>query len=158
MAWDFETDADFQAKLDWADEFVRREVEPLDLAFRESAAPYDRQNPIYKRITDPLKAEVRRQGLWACHLGPELGGRGFGQVKLALMNEILGRSGSAPGIFGAQAPDTGNMEILAHYGTEEQKKKWLPRMVAGATVCAIAMTRDRQRPAGHSHARNPRRR
>ena len=140
MAWDFETDADFQAKLDWADEFVRREVEPLDLAFRESAAPYDRQNPIYKRITDPLKAEVRRQGLWACHLGAELGGKGFGQVKLALLNEILGRSNWAPNVFGCQAPDSGNAEILAHYGTEEQKRRYLQPLLDGEIVSCFSMT------------------
>jgi acyl-CoA dehydrogenase len=140
MAWDFETDADFQAKLDWADEFVRREVEPLDLAFRESAAPYDRQNPIYKRITDPLKAEVRRQGLWACHLGSELGGKGFGQVKLALLNEILGRSNWAPNVFGCQAPDSGNAEILAHYGTEEQKRRYLQPLLDGEIVSCFSMT------------------
>jgi len=140
MAWDFETDAEFQAKLDWADEFVRREVEPLDLAFRESAAPYDRQNPIYKRITDPLKAEVRRQGLWACHLGSELGGKGFGQVKLALLNEILGRSNWAPNVFGCQAPDSGNAEILAHYGTEEQKRRYLQPLLDGEIVSCFSMT------------------
>jgi len=140
MAWDFETDRDFQAKLDWADEFVRREVEPLDLAFRESAAPYDRQNPIYKRITDPLKAEVRRQGLWACHLGAELGGKGFGQVKLALLNEILGRSNWAPSVFGCQAPDSGNAEILAHYGTEEQKRRYLQPLLDGEIVSCFSMT------------------
>jgi acyl-CoA dehydrogenase len=140
MAWDFETDADFQAKLDWTDEFVRREVEPLDLAFRESAAPYDRKNPIYKRITDPLKAEVRRQGLWACHLGPELGGKGFGQVKLALLNEILGRSNWAPSVFGCQAPDSGNAEILAHYGTEEQKRRYLQPLLDGEIVSCFSMT------------------
>jgi acyl-CoA dehydrogenase len=72
MAWDFETEPDFQAKLDWMDRFVREEVEPLDLAFRESGAPYDRKNPVYRKVTAPLMAEVRKQGLWACHLGPEL--------------------------------------------------------------------------------------
>jgi acyl-CoA dehydrogenase len=140
MAWDFETEPDFQAKLDWADDFVRREVEPLDLAFRESAAPYDRRNPIYKRITDPLKAEVRKQGLWACHLGPELGGEGFGQVKLALLNEILGRSNWAPNVFGCQAPDSGNAEILAHYGTEEQKRRYLRPLLDGEIVSCFSMT------------------
>ena len=51
---------------------------------------------------------MRRQGLWATHLGPELGGQGFGQLKLALLNEILGRSQWASVVFGCQAPDTGN--------------------------------------------------
>ena len=61
---------------------------------------------------------MRRQGLWATHLGPELGGQGYGQLKLALLNEILGRSQWAPIVFGCQAPDTGNAEIIAHYGTD----------------------------------------
>jgi acyl-CoA dehydrogenase len=131
MAWDFETDPEFQKKLDWTDEFVRREVEPLDLAFPDTAAPYDRRNPVYKKLTDPLKAEVRKHGLWACHLGPELGGEGYGQVKLALLNEILGRSMWAPNIFGCQAPDSGNAEILAHYGTEAQKRQYLQPLLDG---------------------------
>jgi len=140
MAWDFETDADFQKKLDWADAFVTNDVEPLDLAFRDTAAPFDRKNPVYKKLTDPLKAEVRRQGLWACHLGPELGGHGYGQVKLALLNEILGRSMWAPNIFGCQAPDTGNAEILAHYGTPAQKARYLQPLLDGEIVSCFSMT------------------
>jgi acyl-CoA dehydrogenase len=140
MAWDFETEPEFQAKLDWTDDFVCREVEPLDLAYGDTAAPYDRRNPVYKKITDPLKAEVRRQGLWACHLGPELGGKGYGQVKLALLNEILGRSMWAPNIFGCQAPDSGNAEILAHYGTDAQKKKYLQPLLDGDIVSCFSMT------------------
>jgi acyl-CoA dehydrogenase len=140
MAWDFETDPAFQKKLDWADAFVTAEVEPLDLAFRDSAAPFDRKNPVYKKITDPLKAEVRRQGLWACHLGPELGGLGYGQVKLGLLNEILGRSMWAPNIFGCQAPDTGNAEILAHYGTPAQKARYLQPLLDGEIVSCFSMT------------------
>src|ERR1043166_2510537 len=138
--WDFETEPEFQAKLDWADEFVRREVEPLDLAFRDSAAPYDRKNPVYKKITAPLKAEVREQGLWACHLGPELGGKGYGQVRLALLNEILGRSRWAPSIFGCQAPDSGNAEILAHFGTPEQKERYLRPLLDGEISSSYSMT------------------
>ena len=140
MAWDFETEPEFQEKLDWADEFVRRDVEPLDLAFPDTSAPYDRRNPVYKRITDPLKAEVRKHGLWACHLGPELGGPGYGQLKLALLNEILGRSMWAPTIFGCQAPDSGNAEILAHYGTDEQKRKYLQPLLDGDIVSCFSMT------------------
>ncbi|PRC61949.1 acyl-CoA dehydrogenase, partial [Mycobacterium sp. ITM-2017-0098] len=70
-----------------------------------------------RKAIDPLKEEVRRRGLWATHLGADLGGQGYGQLKLALLNEILGRSQWAPIIFGCQAPDTGNAEIIAHYGT-----------------------------------------
>jgi len=140
MAWDFETEPEFQAKLDWMDAFVRDKVEPLDLAFRDAGAPYDRKSPVFKKIVPPLKEAVKRQGLWACHLGPELGGKGYGQVKLALMNEILGRSNWAPSVFGCQAPDSGNAEILAHYGTPEQKKKYLAPLLEGDIVSCFSMT------------------
>jgi acyl-CoA dehydrogenase len=140
MAWDFSTDPAFQAKLDWADDFVTREIEPLDLVYPDSGAPYDRKNPTYRRLTRPLVEEVRRQGLWACHLGPELGGLGYGQVKLALLNEILGRSMWAPSVFGCQAPDSGNAEILAHYGTDAQKARYLRPLLDGEIVSAFSMT------------------
>lgn len=140
MAWDFETEPEFQRKLDWIDEFVREEIEPLDVLARELG-----WEKVRKR-RDELKQIVKENDLWACHLGPELGGKGYGQVSLALMNEILGRSGMAPGIFGAQAPDTGNMEILAHYGTDEQKTKWLEPLMAGEIYSAYSMTE----PAGGS--------
>jgi acyl-CoA dehydrogenase len=140
MSWDFETEPDFQQKLDWIDTFVRDEIEPLDLVFPDPGAPYDRKNPTYRKLTEPLKQEVRKRGLWACHLGPELGGLGYGQVKLALMNEILGRSMWAPSVFGCQAPDSGNAEILAHYGTEEQKKKYLSPLLDGDIVSSFSMT------------------
>ncbi len=104
VAWDFETDPEYQKKLDWADEFVREEVEPLDYVF-----PHQQFVPMtdpQRAIIDPLKDEVRRQGLWATHLGPELGGQGFGQLKLALLNEILGRSPWASNVCSAAAGST----------------------------------------------------
>jgi acyl-CoA dehydrogenase len=138
MAWDFETDPEYQEKLDWADAFVREKVEPLDLLFpHEQFVPLDEER---RRIIDPLKAEVRRQGLWATHLGPELGGQGYGQVKLALLNEILGRSSWAPIVFGCQAPDTGNAEIIAHYGTPEQKERYLKPLLEGEIFSCYSMT------------------
>jgi len=140
MPWDFQTDPEFQEKLDWADRFVTEKIEPLDLAYPEPSAPFDRRNPDFKRLTDPLKQQVRDQGLWACHLGPELGGEGYGQVKLALLNEILGRSAWAPAVFGCQAPDTGNAEILAHYGTDEQKARFLQPLMDGEIVSCFSMT------------------
>jgi len=89
---------------------------------------------------EPLRDKVKEQGLWACHLGPELGGQGFGQLKLALMNEILGRSRFAPTVFGCQAPDSGNGEILAKYGTAEQKKRYLEPLLANEIVSCFSMT------------------
>ncbi len=135
--WDFETDPQFQKELDWIDQFVREEVEPLDhiLEF-----PYEVKNPKRNALVRPLQAKVKERGLWACHLGPELGGQGFGQVKLALINEILGRSRFAPTVFGCQAPDSGNAEILAHYGTEDQKSRYLRPLLDNEIVSCFAMT------------------
>ncbi|PON19895.1 acyl-CoA dehydrogenase [Candidatus Entotheonella serta] len=137
MAWDFETEPEFQTELDWMDEFVREEVEPLDFVL---GSPYDIGNPKNQKIVPKLQAEVRKRGLWACHLGPELGGQGYGQLKLALINEILGRSHFAPIVFGCQAPDTGNAEILAHFGTEEHKQKYLQPLLNGEIVSCYSMT------------------
>jgi acyl-CoA dehydrogenase len=138
MAWDFETDPDYQAQLDWADDFVRTEVEPLDLLFPDEVfVPLD---GVRRKIIDPLKQRVRDQKLWATHLGPELGGEGHGQLKLALLNEILGRSSWAPIVFGCQAPDTGNAEIIAHYGTDAQKERYLRPLLEGEMFSCYSMT------------------
>jgi acyl-CoA dehydrogenase len=137
MAWDFETDPEFQKQLDWIDEFMRSRIEPLDYVL---GSPYDVADPKRNALVRPLQAEVRTRKLWACHLGPDLGGQGYGQVKLALMNEILGRSRFGPTVFGCQAPDTGNAEILAHYGTAAQKKKFLEPLLANEIVSCFSIT------------------
>jgi len=138
VAWDFETEPDFQEKLDWADQFVRTEVEPLDLVW--GGLEFTPLDDVRRAVVDPLKAEVRRQGLWATHLGPDLGGQGYGQLKLSLLNEILGRSSWAPIVFGCQAPDTGNAEIIAHYGTDEQKERYLKPLLEGEVFSCYSMT------------------
>ena len=137
MAWEFETDAAFQEHLDWVTEFVRTEVEPLDHVIEH---PYDLADPVRNELIRPLQDRVRERGLWACHLGPELGGQGYGQVKLALLNEILGTSRAAPIVFGCQAPDSGNAEILAHYGTPEQKERYLRPLLDNEIVSCFSMT------------------
>ena len=137
MAWDFETEPDFQSKLDWVDTFVREEVEPLDFVF---GSPYDKSDEKAMAVLRPLQQKVKDQDLWAAHLGPDLGGQGYGQVKLGLLNELLGRSGWAPSVFGCQAPDSGNAEILAHYGTDEQKGKYLQPLLDGAISSCYSMT------------------
>ncbi len=137
MAWDFETDSEFQGDLDWALEFVKNEVEPLDLVLDD---PYDKANETAMAIVRPLQQQVKDRRLWACHLGAELGGPGYGQLKLALLNEILGRSRWAPTVFGCQAPDSGNAEILAHYGTAEQKERFLRPLLKGDISTCYSMT------------------
>ena len=69
-----------------------------------------------------------------------MGGQGYGQVKLALLNELLGRSRWAPSVFGCQAPDSGNAEILAHFGTAEQKAKYLQPLLDGTISSCYSMT------------------
>jgi len=138
MAWDFETDPEFQEKLDWADEFVRNEVEPLDHVW--GGLEFFPLDDTRRKVVDPLKQQVRDHDLWAAHLGPELGGKGYGQLKLSLLNEILGRSRWAPIIFGTQAPDTGNAEIIAHYGTPEQKERYLQPLLDGEVFSCYSMT------------------
>jgi acyl-CoA dehydrogenase len=134
MAWDFSTDPGYAAKLDWARAFVREEIWPLEtVAGGLSQADLD-------RIYAPLRQEVRRQGLWAAHLDPALGGQGYGQVKLGLLHEVLGTSPYAPNAFGCQAPDSGNSEILALAGTPEQKERYLEPLLAGDLKSAFSMT------------------
>ncbi len=135
--WSFETDPEFQTQLDWIGRFVREEVEPLDHLL---GSQWNIHDPRFTKLVRPLQAKVRERGLWACHLGPELGGKGYGQLKLALMNEQFGRSRFGPIVFGAQAPDTGNAEILAHYGTPAQKKRFLEPLLANEIVSCFSMT------------------
>ncbi|MDB5968660.1 MAG: acyl-CoA dehydrogenase domain protein [Hydrocarboniphaga sp.] len=137
---DFSIDPEFQQKLDWMNQFVREEVEPLDLLFPQSGAPYDKKNTRALKILRPLQQRVREQGLWACHLDPSLGGPGYGQLKLTLMNEIIGRCSWAPNVFGCAAPDSGNADILAMYGTEAQKTRYLQPLLNGEICSCFSMT------------------
>ena len=134
MAWDFSTEPEFQEKLDWMRQFVREEIWPLETIVDDLA-----QEQLV-RVYAPLQAEVKSRGLWAAHLPPDLGGQGFGQVKLGLMHEILGSTPFAPVVFGNQAPDSGNSEILAMAGTPEQKERWLHPLLAGDLKSAFSMT------------------
>jgi acyl-CoA dehydrogenase len=135
--WDFETDPEYQADLDWASDFVRDEVEPLQYVIPHVL---DLDDPVRQALIPPLQQQVKDRGLWATHLGPELGGKGHGQVKLALLNEILGRVPMEPIVFGCQAPDSGNAEILAHYGTEDHKRKYLQPLLDGKIFSCFSMT------------------
>jgi acyl-CoA dehydrogenase len=139
VSWSFETDPEFQRKLDWIDTFTREEIEPLDLVFRGAGDPWDPASPAARAMA-PLRDRVKQEKLWACHLGPELGGEGYGQVKLGLMNEILGRSRFGPSVFGCQAPDSGNAEILAHFGTPAQKERFLQPLLDGRIASCYSMT------------------
>jgi acyl-CoA dehydrogenase len=134
MAWDFSTDPEFQEHLDWMRDLVRGEVWPIETVFDELSEEG------FRRAIRPLQDRVKERGLWAAHLPPELGGQGFGQVKLGLMHEILGSSPFAPAVFGNAAPDSGNSEILALAGTADQKERYLYPLLAGDLRSAFSMT------------------
>jgi acyl-CoA dehydrogenase len=87
-----------------------------------------------------LQHEAKDAGLWAPHLPAEAGGSGSGFIEYAYLNEEIGRSFIAQLIFGCQAPDAGNGEILHLYGTDEQKERYLKPLVEGATRSFFGMT------------------
>ena len=134
MSWDFSTEPEFEAQLQWMRGFVREHVWPLETLADELGWEG------LRRAAVPLQEHVRARGLWAAHLDPELGGQGFGQVKLGLMHEILGSSPIAPLVFGNAAPDSGNSEILALAGSAEQKDRYLHPLLAGDLKSAFSMT------------------
>ena len=134
MTWDFATEPEFEAQLEWMRAFVRENVWPLETLAGELGWEG------LRRAARPFQEQVKEQGLWAAHLDPELGGQGFGQVKLGLMHEILGSSPIAPLMFGNAAPDSGNSEILALAGTPEQKERYLHPLLAGDLKSAFSMT------------------
>jgi len=87
-----------------------------------------------------LQARVKDMGMWAPHLPAEAGGMGIGFMPYVYMNELLGRSPHAPRAFGAQAPDSGNAEILWQFGTPEQRERWMKPLVAGEITSCFSMT------------------
>ncbi len=136
MAWDFSTESEFEEKLAWMRGFIDDEILPLETL----ELSYDEVLSVIR----PLQDEVKTRGLWAAHLPPSLGGMGFGQVKLGLMHEILGKSAFAPVVFGNNAPDSGNAELLAvgieSSGREDQRSKWLQPLLDGKLRSAFSMT------------------
>jgi acyl-CoA dehydrogenase len=132
MSWDFETEPEFEARLLWMREFVREEIYPLETL--------DIDWRTYWKLIEPLKEQVKKRGMWAAHLPEKMGGQGLGQVQLALMHEILGGSDLAPPVFGSQAPDSGNTELIALAGTADQKHRWMQPVLDGKMLSAFSMT------------------
>lgn len=138
---DFSIDAEFQKKLDWMSDFVANRIRPLEYLYDyDIDAAYDVGNKGLRKIIRHLQDEVKKQGMWAAHLPPHLGGQGFGAVKLTYINEHFGGSAFGPVVFGCQGPDSGNSEILAMFGTEEQKRSYLEPLLANDVFSCYAMT------------------
>ena len=120
--------------LEMAREFVDKEVIPLERSFLTSS---------FKSLLPQLEEKrqmVRKMELWAPPHPKEYGGMGLDLIEFALLSEELGRSPLGHFVFGCQAPDAGNIEILHLYGTDEQKKKYLEPLVRGEIRSCFSMT------------------
>jgi acyl-CoA dehydrogenase len=110
--------------------FMEEHVYPSEGALRADDA----------ELIQSLQAKAKEQGLWAPHVPPEAGGTGQGFLAYAHLNEEIGRSTYAQLVFGCQAPDAGNAEILHLFGTDAQKERWLKPLVAGEIRSFFSMT------------------
>jgi acyl-CoA dehydrogenase len=99
-----------------------------------------REDEAADALVRELQQDAKDAGLWAPHLPPEAGGSGSGFIEYAYLNEEIGRSTYAQLVFGCQAPDAGNGEILHLFGTDEQKERFLKPLVSGATRSFFGMT------------------
>ena len=103
-------------------------------------AALDREDDAADALVAELRDEVKRAGLWAPHVPPDAGGTGTGFLDYAYLNEQIGRTLWGQLVFGCQAPDAGNAEILHMFGTDEQKERWLFPLVAGDIRSFFSMT------------------
>jgi acyl-CoA dehydrogenase len=117
--------------------FMAAYVYPNEHRFHEEVAR-ERWKP--SKIVEELKSKARDEGLWNLFLPQDPDGAGLTNLEYAPLCEIMGRSHMAPEVFNCSAPDTGNMEVLARYGTPEQKEKWLKPLLAGEIRSCFAMT------------------
>jgi acyl-CoA dehydrogenase len=99
-----------------------------------------REDEAADALVRELQQDAKDAGLWAPHLPPEAGGSGSGFIEYAYLNEEIGRSTYAQLVFGCQAPDAGNGEILHLFGTPDQKQQFLEPLVSGATRSFFGMT------------------
>jgi len=121
------------SRLEQVRDFMQNRVLPNEAAI-------EREDDDAAALIKTLQDEVRALGLWAPHLPPEAGGSGEGFLEYAQFNEYIGRSVWGQLVFGCQAPDAGNGEILHMFGTDGQKERWLAPLVAGEIRSFFSMT------------------
>jgi len=118
--------------------FMDEHVYPNERLWHEQINTGDRWQPV--EIVEQLKPKARAAGLWNLFLPDRAHGAGLTNLEYAPLCEIMGRSPMAPEIFNCSAPDTGNMEVLAQYGSPEQQERWLRPLLAGEIRSCFAMT------------------
>src|ERR1700736_6538610 len=118
--------------------FMDEHIYPNEQRFEKETEQGDRWRP--SRIIEELKLKARTAGLWNLFLPGNEHGAGLTNLEYAPLCEIMGRSAMAAEVFNCSAPDTGNMEVLARYGTPEQKARWLKPLLAGEIRSCFAMT------------------
>ena len=118
--------------------FMEEHVYPNERRFHEEVAEGDRWQPT--AVVEELKEKAKAQGLWNLFLPESEYGAGLTNVEYAPLCEIMGRVQWAPEVFNCSAPDTGNMETLVRYGSEEQKKEWLEPLLEGKIRSCFGMT------------------
>ena len=127
---------------DKIDEFVKTKIDPLTEEFQTSVNPDDEWSLSRRQleILDGLKDDARDAGLWNFFLPESQGGAGVSNLEYAHLAEVMARNPMASEVFNCAAPDTGNMEVLERFGSEEQKKEWLEPLLEGEIRSAFAMT------------------
>ena len=134
---DFELSAKTKEMQKRLQAFMDDHIYPNEYRFDEEV---ERERWKPARIVEELKSKARDAGLWNLFLPEDEHGAGLTNLEYAPLCEIMGRSHMAPEVFNCSAPDTGNMEVLARYGTAEQKRKWLEPLLAGEIRSCFAMT------------------
>ena len=130
----FEIDTTFAETLDAIREFVIKRIEPVEKAFLTQSFEAGRPT------LDALRQEVKERGWWAPQLPKSLGGMGLSLRAHARMGEVLGWSPLGHYVFGTQAPDAGNIEVLHQFGNDAQKQRWLEPLAAGEVRSCFGMT------------------
>jgi len=118
--------------------FMEAHVYPNQQRFHDEVDTGDRWEPT--RLIEELKVKAKAEGLWNLFLPESDHGAGLTNVEYAPLCEIMGRVHWAAEVFNCNAPDTGNMEVLARYGTTEKQERWLKPLLAGEIRSAFAMT------------------